>query len=365
MEPLKYMYNDHFFNSFENSLIQVYSKFRGKNFKADVFANNWDDLELKQRMRHISTTLKAYLPDDFIAASEILINLVEILKKENKKLGFEYMFLPDYIELYGIDHYDYSMEAIEKITQYSSCEFAIRPFIIADQQRVMKQMLAWSKHEHSWVRRLSSEGCRSRLPWAMALPEFKKNPSPILPILENLKNDESEFVRKSVANNLNDIAKDDPDLVIKIAKKWKGKTKGTDWIIKHGCRTLLKQGLPEVMPIFGYGSVENIKINDFIIKTPEVKIGDALEFSFELTNNNSKPTLIRVEYGMFYMKANGTLSKKVFKISEKVYDTNSITLIQRKQSFRIISTRKFHKGLHQVSVIVNGVEFKKHNYELI
>lgn len=95
----------------------------------------------------------------------------------------------------------------------------------------MKQMLVWSKHEHWGVRRLSSEGCRPRLPWAMALPNLKKDPTPIIPILENLKNDPARFVRLSVANNLNDIAKDNPEIVIDLAKKWKGESKEVDWLL--------------------------------------------------------------------------------------------------------------------------------------
>ena len=113
------------------------------------------------------------------------------------------------------------------------------------------------------VRRLASEGCRPRLPWAMALPNLKENPAPIIPILENLKNDPARFVRLSVANNLNDIAKDNPEIVIDLVKKWKGESKEVDWIIKHGCRTLLKQGNPEVMELFGFNStISNICVED-------------------------------------------------------------------------------------------------------
>jgi 3-methyladenine DNA glycosylase AlkC len=230
----------------------------------------------------------------------------------------------------------------------------------------MNQMLTWSKHKHWAVRRLSSEGCRPRLPWHVALPNLKENPTPIIPILENLKNDTSEIVRKSVANNLNDIAKDSPETVINLAKKWQGESKNTDWVIKHGCRTLLKQGNAEVMKIFGFDTtIKNISIQNFQILTPKVKIGKSLEFDFELLNNNKKKAKIRLEYGIYYQKANGTLSKKVYKISEKEYAGNSITQITRKQSFRVITTRVFHLGLHQISIIINGNELEKYDFELI
>lgn len=226
-------------------------------------------------------------------------------------------------------------------------------------------MLAWSKHEHWGVRRLASEGCRPRLPWAMALPNLKKDPTPIIPILENLKNDPARFVRLSVANNLNDIAKDNPEIVISLAKKWYGESAEVDWVVKHGCRTLLKQGNPEVMEIFGLGYVKDISIENFQISTPKVKVGDSLEFSFNLLNSSNKKNKVRLEYGLYYQKANGTLSKKVCKISEKEYAGNSVTQVSRKHSFRIVTTRKFHLGLHQVSVIINGNEFEKHDFELI
>jgi 3-methyladenine DNA glycosylase AlkC len=241
----------------------------------------------------------------------------------------------------------------------------VRPFIVKYPDEMMKQMLVWSKHTHWGVRRLASEGCRPRLPWAMALPNLKENPAPIFPILENLKNDPSRFVRLSVANNLNDIAKDHPQTVLDLAKRWKGESEEVDWIIKHGCRTLLKQGHPEVMELFGFDPVKGVCIENFQISSPEVKIGDSLEFSFNLLNNNDRKAGIRLEYGIYYQKANGTLAKKVHKISEKEYTGNSTTQITRKHSFRVVTTRKFHPGLHQVAVIINGNEFEKHNFELI
>ena len=230
---------------------------------------------------------------------------------------------------------------------------------------MMQQMLEWSRHPNHHLRRLASEGCRPRLPWAKALPAFKQNPDDILPILENLKNDPSEYVRKSVANNLNDISKDHPELVVSIAKKWKDHTKNTDWIIKHACRTLLKQGNAEVMQLHGFGSSKKIKLQNFEILTPHVNIGDYLAFRFLLQNLENKPKKIRLEYAIYYQKANGTLSKKVFMISEKEYPAQSETTILRKQSFKLISTRKFHPGLHQIGIIINGIEKNRGDFYVI
>jgi DNA alkylation repair enzyme len=369
-EPFKNMYNEQFFDRFTKDLQLVINNFDACKFVSQIMDDEWENRELKQRTLHITTILKQFLPKDYKKAIAKILELLDYVestqpdfsKIDDTKFGLmlEYGWILDnYVEQYGLDDYETSVKAIEKITQFTSCEFAVRPFIIKYPDKMMAQMLAWSRHKHWGVRRLASEGCRPRLPWAMALPNLKKNPTPIIPILENLKNDPARFVRLSVANNLNDIAKDNPETVIELVKRWQGESEEVDWITKHGCRTLLKQGRSEVMEFFGFNSVKNISVESFQISTPEVKIGNSLEFSFNLLNNSDKKIKIRLEYGIYYQKANGTLTKKVHKISEKEYAENSTTQITRKHSFRVVTTRKFHIGLHQVAVIINGNELDK------
>jgi len=376
-EPFKNMYNEQFFDRFTKDLKLVITDFDARKFVFQIMDKEWENRELKQRCSHITTILKKFLPADYKEAIAKILELLDYVesrqpdfsKIDDTKYGLilEYgMILDNYVEQYGLDDYETSVKAIERITQFTSCEFVTHSFIVKYPDEMMKQMLVWSKHKHWGVRRLASEGCRPRLPWAMALPNLKKNPAPIIPILENLKNDPARNVRLSVANNLNDIAKDNPETVINLVKRWKGESQEVDWIIKHGCRTLLKQGNPEMMELFGFGcSIKNINIENFQVSTPEVKVGDSLEFSFKLLNNNSKKTKIRLEYGIYYQKANGTLAKKVHKISEKEYAGNSTIQINRKHSFKVVTTRRFHLGLHQVAVIINGNEFEKHNFDLI
>lgn len=377
LEPFKDMYNKQFFDRFTNDLKLVINDLDAHEFVSRVMDDEWENREYKQRVSHIATILKSFLPADYKDAIAKILQLLDYVKdtlpdfskiddKNFSLLTLEYgAVLDNYVEQCGLDDYETSIKAIEKITQFTSCEFVTHSFIVKYPDKMMKQMLVWSKHEHWGVRRLASEGCRPRLPWAMALPKLKENPAPIIPILENLKNDPSRFVRLSVANNLNDIAKDNPETVIELAKKWKGESEEVDWVIKHGCRTLLKQGNPEVMKLFGFDSIKNISIEDFQISMPKVKVGNSLEFSFDLLNNDNKKVKIRLEYGIYYQKANGTLAKKVHRISEKEYAGSSVTRITRKHSFRVVTTRKFHLGLHQVAVIINGNEFEKHDFELI
>jgi 3-methyladenine DNA glycosylase AlkC len=279
--------------------------------------------------------------------------------------GLQFMCLPDYVERYGIEDLETSEKVFEHLTAFASCEFAVRPFLVRYPEKMIKKMVAWSKHPNEHVRRLASEGSRPRLPWAMALPAFKKDPTPVLPILENLKNDESEYVRRSVANNLNDIAKDNPQITLKTCYRWFGETRDTDRLVKHACRTLLKAGNTEALQLFGYGDPQNFEISGFEIETPVVRFGEELRFSFRVKNTVKTTALVRLEYGMHFMKANGSLSKKIFKISEKQIDAKSQHHVNRKQSFRPISTRKYYPGRHEISVIINGEEKARKTFELL
>lgn len=249
---LKDIFSPELLSEFSRHISIVTPGFPKEEFIQNILTKEWDHLELKERMRHISTTLHLYLPNDFTEAAKIICDLIDYYQANGLKEDvINHCFLPDYIEQFGLDHYDASVSAIEKVTQFTSCEFAVRPFIIEFEDRMIEQMLKWSTHKNDMVRRLASEGIRPRLPWAMALPALKKNPEPILPILENLKNDPADFVRRSVANNLNDISKDNPVFTISVLKKWHGISKETDAVIKHAGRTLLKKGNEEMLELFG------------------------------------------------------------------------------------------------------------------
>ncbi|MCU4175679.1 DNA alkylation repair protein [Carboxylicivirga sp. N1Y90] len=368
-EPFKNLYSKQFFDVFTEALDDVLDDFNKEQFLNKIITSEWDDLELKQRMYHISEVLATYLTRDYPKSVDQLLQIIASLKTNKVEAKVKYpdlvfMLIPNYIENYGLHDFTTSVEAFQKITPFTTCEFAVRPFIIKYGDKMLMEMLRWAKHENHHVRRLASEGCRSRLPWGMALRDLKRDPNPILSILENLKNDSSEYVRKSVANNLNDISKDNPQVTIDIVKKWKGQTKETDWIVKHASRTLLKAGNQELMQLFGFGAIDDIEIRNFQVLRHEVRVGDALGFSFEIHNQSTKSELIRLEYAIYYLKKNGTHTKKVFKISEKEYAPNSITNITRRQSFKIVSTRKYHMGDHLISLIINGVEVDEGAFEL-
>lgn len=365
-ELLKNMFNPQSLEEFVKHLEKNYPDFEKERFFQAVFDKSWEKLELKARVRQIAQTLGSFLPNDFASASKIISQTAQTIKAdESREFAFHYIFLPDFIEIFGLEHFELSIQAFEEITQLISAEFAVRPFIQKYPKEMMAQMLAWSKHPNYMVRRLASEGCRPRLPWGMALKELKKDPSPILPILENLKADEAETVRKSVANNLNDIAKDHPDLVLKIAEKWQGQHPKTDWIIKHACRTLLKKANGTALSHFGFTPINSLIINGLSINKNQLKIGEVLEFSFEFSHQEVKNTKLRLEYGIDYVKAKGGTSRKIFQISETEFLPNQNFTIQRKQRFQDFTTRKHYPGTHQLAIIVNGQEIEKITFELI
>ncbi len=361
---LKDVYNAAFFEQFTATLSQFVPEFDKRTFLKAVQDAQWPARELKQRMKHIATVLHRTLPGTYQDQIGIIDRIITHLK-ENRRSdhGFEYMFFAEFVELFGSPHVESSVRAMESITQFTSCEFAVRPFIKAHPELLMRQMLAWSEHPEHTVRRFSSEGCRPRLPWGMALHAMQKDPSPILPILENLKNDPSEFVRRSVANNLNDIAKDHPELVLQLAKSWLGRSAETDWVVKHGCRTLLKRGNAEALALFGWAETAAVQIKNLTLKSPVFPIGAHLEFVFELAHDGDGPCDLRLEYAIDYLKSNGKHNRKVFKITENKYHPGEVYRISRRQSFQDMTTRKHYPGLHRLAIVVNGkesggVEFK-------
>jgi len=201
---LKALFNQTFVRDLAAAIAAASPGFNAADFERRVFDKEWDGRELKQRMRHITHTMHATIKGDYRTQIEVLNQVAPTVKD-----GLLGMVFPDFVQQYGLDDYETSVQAMEHFTQYSTAEFAVRPFIEKYPQMIT-QMLAWADHPSEHIRRLSSEGCRPRLPWGMALKAFKKDPASILPILEKLKTDDALYVRKSVANNLNDIIKDNP-----------------------------------------------------------------------------------------------------------------------------------------------------------
>ncbi|MBV5311799.1 MAG: DNA alkylation repair protein [Prolixibacteraceae bacterium] len=329
------------------AISSVLPEFNTPEFISSVLDSDWPERELKQKMRHLTVYLKKALPDDYASAIHILEQIAPQFR------GFIALPFSDFVECFGQDDWEISMKALSVFTCSCTSEFAIRPFLDRDPLRTMEYFYRWAEDENEHIRRFSSEGCRPRLPWGMALRKFKKDPTPILPILEKLKNDSSEYVRKSVANNLNDISKDHPELVLGLCEKWKGQSKETDRIIKHACRTLLKEGNKRALMIFGFANPDQLTVSNLCTDKQKLKIGEYIYFSFTLSNSSERPQIVRLEYRIHYVKANGKTSPKIFQISEGKFASGEHQ-IAKKQAFTNFTTRTHFAGEHQLEIVVNG-----------
>lgn len=359
MEAFKNVFNEKFVNKLA-TLIKTYDE----SFKKDTYVKTimqaLEELELKHRMRLISSEIKNHTDLPYIKILEVLKKSKAHFSKE-ENIGLTTLVFPDFVEVYGLNDFDISMQALEFFTINSSSEFAVRHFLIKDEKKALEYFYKWSKSENEHIKRLASEGSRPRLPWGISLPSFKKDPSFILPILEELKNDESLYVRRSVANNLNDVAKDNEDIVREFIKVNIGKSKNCDWLLKHGARTLLKKGDIKTLDFFGFRKIQDLEISDFILDK-KVNIGEYLNFSFSLTSSEKFGSL-RVEYEIDFLMANEKRSKKVFMISSSI-NKNSTKDINKRHNFKKITTRKYYQGIHYLSLIINGEKVVRKSFTL-
>jgi len=352
-DALKEVYTREVVASLGVAVARVDGVFDQRAFLSSVFDRAWPQRELKDRMHHIARRLYEGMSGSYEKRISRLIKISPPFR------GLPYLLFPDIVEQFGIEHWDVSVHALEVFTPLSSSEFAVRPFILRDPPRMMKQMQVWSKSRDEHVRRLASEGCRPRLPWAMALPPFQRDPTPVLPILERLRTDPSEYVRRSVANNLNDISKDHPELVLDIARRWINEKPDTQRLVKHACRTLLKRGHPGAMMLFGFSDDVTYTVRNLRVSTVRLPIGGVLEFCFELAADAED---IRIEYAIDYLKSRGHHNRKVFKISERA--VNGRETITRRHRMHDLTTRVHHPGQHHLHIVINGVVKASTGFEL-
>lgn len=342
------------------------------NFDADGFRQSINpqlkSLAFSERAALIRDTLYEYLPKDFPGALDIILRALQPELPNCEFTGFEgFMVLPqnEFVAKYGLEHYDLSMQALYEMTKRFSAEGAIRAFILKYPEKTLAILYQWADDENCHVRRLVSEGTRPRLPWAIQLKPFIENPRPVLGLLEKLKTDPVLMVRRSVANNLNDIAKDNPDQVVKTLRRWsKLEDEGTQWLIRHAARTLVKQGNKDVLAILGYDSDIGITVSKLQLDRRAVKMGGNITFSFEIHSKSTNTQNLLIDYIVHHVKANGGLIPKVFKLATRRLKAGETVRVAKKHSFRPISTRKYYAGKHALEIQINGVKYGKAEFEL-
>lgn len=346
-------------------------------FQSMVLTQTWPSLSLKQRIRTVTKALKAGLLKVPIYDYEACLNLLEPISKQFS--GLFHLVFSDYVECYGLEHFERSMQALALFTQGSTAEYAIRAFLKRQPESTKAQMLIWADSDNEHLRRLASEGVRPKLPWSDHLPWIAKNPDWVKPIIEKLKSDSCLYVRKSVANLLNDLTKERAEWVLRLFTEWTGGhsvttlsgmvsgrlSEETGWIMKHALRTLLKQGDPHALALIGYPSIEHLSLLNWQLDK-EVALGDKLNFSFELHSNvpDRSLGLLRVEYALYFLRKRSQPYRKVFKIAEAHCAVLQKTY-NKTHNFKPISTRTYHPGVHQIEVIVNGQLLHEASFNLM
>jgi 3-methyladenine DNA glycosylase AlkC len=348
-------------------ICEVHPAFDAEGFVSYV-EQGYDQLELMDRARKIATALKVFLPNDFKQAVAILlVSLDSPVEHDEKNKLASFIFMPHtiYISENGLDHFDTSMQALYQLTQVFTSEFAIRPFIQHYPDKCLALLTKWATDPNYHVRRLVSEGTRPRLPWASRLPEFIQDPKTVIKLLELLKDDTELYVRRSVANNLNDIGKDHPELLASIAKRWlKKASKERIWLVKHALRSAIKRGEQGALEALGYGNKADVKVENIAITPQNATIGSSVHIKFDLVNQADKPATLMVDFCTYFVKANGKANPKVFKLKAVELAANQSQSFSKKVSLKLMSTRTLYSGLHKVEVIVNGQNRLIGNFDL-
>lgn len=327
------------------------------------------DKELKDRVLVMSEGLRTRLPQDYPGAVPILLStLGDELREGEGMFNTSWFLMPvaRFVEEYGLDHPELSLDAIEEITRRHTGEYAIRPYIEYHYAPSMRRIGQWAHSPSHNVRRLASEGVRPRLPWARTLDIFVGDPQPVLEVLEPLRSDPSEYVRKSVANNLNDISKDNPEVALATVLRWleESPTAETTWIVKHGLRTLVKQGDQQALALLGATGGDRIHVSRLRVSPRSVTVGDTLVIDFEIENTDDRAHSVTVDYVVHHVRKNGRSIPKVFKLTTLDLDAGERRSLRKSHPIKEVQTRKYYPGEHLVDVQVNGLVKATERFDL-
>lgn len=375
MEPYKNMFNKNSLKTISSEIKQVYKPFDYKSFEKNCL-KELDKLELKNRVRLISSELKKHLTNNYKRDVKILVAvLADEEKHEDQQWsgldvkginGFFVWPLAHYIEEYGVHDLDTSMKALYEMTKRFTAEFAIRPYLEKYGEDVYSKYLnKWVKDKSRHVRRLVSEGTRPNLPWGSKVSWIKTNPGFNMYLLEKLKDDPEEYVRRSVANHLNDISRIDKKLMLRTVSKWDLKNKETKWVVRHATRFLLKEGEPKALKLNGYHTSPKVKIHKFKLTPKRFKEGESFKFSFEIENKDTKTLNLLLDYIIHYPKKNGKLSPKAFRLKAMKLKKGEVVKIEKEVTFKKVTTRKHYAGEHIFELKICDKIFNQDKFKLL
>ena len=335
----------------------VHPAFAVEAFVADSL-DGLEALELTERGRHISEALARQLPDPYEAAVDVLVASLGPVLEQTEGNGMEpFLYLPHifFVASRGLDHFEPSMRAQYEITQRFSAEYSIRLFIDRYPDATYKRLMTWARDPSVHVRRLVSEGTRPRLPWAPRLRVYQADPMPVVQLLELLKDDPELYVRRSVANNLNDIGKDHPALLVEICRRWwSDATPDRRWLIRHALRSLVKAGHPDALALLGFKGGAKVAVEAVQLAETQVPIGGALLFACDLVSTGEVAQDLLVDYRVHFVKASGGTTPKVFKLRAVALEPGERVRLGGRVSFADMTTRRHYLGRHAIDLLVNG-----------
>lgn len=358
-KALKHYYQRPMLERVASALEQVQPGFPRKSFLE--IEKKLLTLEMKERVQLIQATLRELLPASYLKASKLLVDSI----KAGQLSGFELWPYTQFVQEHGLEHPKHSLKALKVMTVHFTSEFGIRPFLREHLEESLSFLTACAGDKNHHVRRWASEGTRPRLPWGEKIASLEQNPELSWPILDALKFDPELYVRKSVANHLNDHTKHHADWVLATLKLWRKQVQNTEqesalkWIERHALRTLIKAGHPGALTLMGAKSDVPVEVSSLKIKKNRLRLGEELEFSFDLCLKGKRPEKLVIDYVLGFLRGNGEHSAKVFKLQTLTITPNERVQLNKKHSMKKITTRRYYSGKQFLEVQVNGIRFAR------
>jgi 3-methyladenine DNA glycosylase AlkC len=368
-EPLKTFFSTTLVRRLAADVGGVHPTFDARAFIAQASAG-LDDLELLDRARQIARALGAHLPESYPDAIAVLLRSLGPEHDTDELVGAgiaPFFYLPHvlFVAERGLDHFDLSMDAQVALTKRFSAEFSVRPYIARDPERALRFFGAWARDPDAHVRRLVSEGTRLRLPWAARVPWLDANPGRVLELLDLLKDDPTTLVRRSVANNLNDLGKVRPELLVETCAAWLvNASPERQALVEHALRSAVKRGEAPALELLGHGAKPAVAIADVIFTPRRVRIGGSVDVELVLRSRSRSEQRLLVDLAVHFVKARGGAVRKVFKLQRIILPPRGARALRKRLSLAVHTTRKPYPGRHAVDVLVNGVTFRAGAFEV-
>jgi len=362
-KAFKHLFGESLLKRIADSIYNFYPSFNRKRFIK--LSSELIPLEMKPRVWLIRNELRALLPNYYTEAVNILLKSTS----DGTLSGFDLWPYTEFVQTYGLDDPELSLNVLKKFTAIFTSEWAVRPFLKHYPDKTLLFLLRCCEDSDVHVRRWASEGSRPRLPWGERLHNFIRDPTHTVKILEKLKFDSELFVRKSVANHLNDIAKDHPEHVIAILKDWKQSAKEVElerlnWVIYRALRTLIKAGNPKALKLIGVSHAASIKLQKFRIIKERITLGETLEFEIQLCSKAARPQKLVIDYIMHFVKSNKKTAPKVFKLRTLKIAAKGVMIIKKSHRIKNITTRLYYAGVQHLEIQVNGKVLGKASWNL-